>query len=154
VLFGLVTAACGGTQPEPSYPLCDSRGAPACGNIGQVGRATDARVAHTATPSSANAARTGAIRRVPVVNVTLGASHEQPRTQAPDRNRLILSARASDNLAIQSGARPLANHREEIVCGNVMGKGSSRRVCRDRNGVVVSNTSTVEADRTDDQDAR
>lgn len=201
VLFGLITAACGSTQPEASYPLCDPQGAPACGNIGQVGRTRETTVIDegtvidkaTALPIAATSvAESAVIRIVPVVNVLLGASRERevpqardaftssiverrtlqlrpqpasrsrpgavrsadarpllaptaspPKPPAADR-RLHISARESSATAptaAQPFARPLANNREEIVCGNVMGKGSSRRVCRNRVGEIVSSVS-------------
>jgi hypothetical protein len=35
-------------------------------------------------------------------------------------------------------SRPLVDHREDVVCGNVMGKGGGRRVCRDSAGGIVA----------------
>ena len=89
ILFGLGIAACVTEPREPKYPLCDRDGAPACGNIGQVGRARPVQ----ARP----------------VQVLLGASAQ---SAAPVQ-------------------RPLVDQRQDVVCGNVMGKGGPQRVCRD-----------------------
>lgn len=113
VLFGVLTA-CAASQPAPSFPLCDHEGAPACGNIGQIGR-------HAATPERTRppiVKPTEASAKPQVVNVLLGASvHESSATPF---------------------ARPLVDNREDVTCGNVMSKGGRHRVCRDAGGSVVA----------------
>jgi hypothetical protein len=114
MLFGLLTVACGSSRPEPSYPLCDREGAPACGNVGQVGRTDQPIKNDTPRPHPAPKDLVGAARTVPIVNVLLGASSHQTRA-------MVIG-------------RPLVDHREEVACGNVMTKGGPQRVCREPAG--------------------
>lgn len=138
LLFGLASAACAPTSPEPQYPLCDDTGAPACGNIGQVGRSEKApatRVANPEVPAAAgratatfaNAVAETTQHIVPVVTrVLVGASREVQR--------------------VTPFSRPLVDNREQVVCGNVMSKGGGRRVCRDARGTVVTETAFDDGD--------
>jgi hypothetical protein len=129
LLLGLL-AAC---VHESAYPLCDPLGAPACGNIGQVGRA--------APPLQ----RAVVMARIAVVPPT-PPEHPAPPRSEPAPTQVLLGASATQQLShpIQ---RPLMN-REEIVCGNVYGKGrySGRRECRDPDGNLVSSTPHVVAE--------
>lgn len=125
LLFGLASAACT-TQPKPQYPLCDPAGAPACGNIGQVGRTDrpDPRgvprpVAREAAVTFATAVTDTTTHVVPAITrVLVGASREVQR--------------------VTPFSRPLVDHREDVVCGNVMSKGGSRRVCHDSEGHLAA----------------
>ncbi len=126
LLFGLATAC--SSNPKPQYPLCDGAGSPACGNIGQVGRghkAPDpvrAAPARAAAVTFATAVTDTTNRLVPAITrVLVGASHEVQR--------------------VTPFSRPLVDHREEVVCGNVMSKGGGRRVCRDADGNVIAGRS-------------
>ncbi len=115
LLFGL--AACA-TTPAPHRPLCDHGGAPACGNIGQAGRATD-----DAAPSARHAATTFAS------TVT-----ETTTRVVPALTRVLVGA-SSQVQRVSPLLRPLVDQRAEVVCGNVMSKGGPQRLCRDANGV-------------------
>lgn len=58
----------------------------------------------------------------------------QPGQQNVQVN-VLLEARKAETLPV---ARPLRDEVEQIACGNVMGKGSSTRICRDGKGRTVS----------------
>jgi hypothetical protein len=133
LLFGLATACA--TAPEPQYPLCDRNGAPACGNIGQVGRSASTTASTTATP--ANVTTTGA------------AGHAPPSTVVRAATALQVLVQASSEIAhARAAAVPLVNRHAEVVCGNVMGKGGSYRVCRDAATQTVISREELDADGT------
>lgn len=114
LLFGLAACASQPSKPaEPAYPLCDRAGAPACGNIGQVGR--------TAQPPTPVAT---------LVTPVVQGAHTAARI-VPVATRVLVQASAAIVQGQPVFARPLVDNRENIVCGNVMNKGGSRRVCRD-----------------------
>jgi hypothetical protein len=113
LLFGLVTA-CAAAPAEPQFPLCDHAGAPACGNIGQVGRTTQA------TPSPTGASVTAALR----------IAAEAPVRLVPIATRVLVGA-SQEVLRVGLTGQPLLDRNKEVVCGNVMSKGGSHRVCRD-----------------------
>lgn len=108
LLFGLAAASCSAPHTTvhpsapasaPAYPLCDRDGAPACGNVGQVGRAHE--------PA----------RRARIQRVVLGA------TEMPAATGSLLRSGANDDLAI---VRPLRDEDERPMAGNVVGKGRPR----------------------------
>jgi hypothetical protein len=116
LLFGLATACA--AAPEPQYPLCDRSGAPACGNIGQTGRQT---ASVPATAPATGASEVGAP----------AADHAAPSmVRAATAVRVLVQA-SSELAHARATAVPLVNRQAEVVCGNVMSKGGSRRVCRD-----------------------
>ena len=104
ILFGLSLAACAATPPQPAAPLCDHDGAPACGNIGQVGRP------YGAPPATV----------IVVAPVTEAASQIMT---VPMRRNLLSPPTSIEGHAISVG-RPLANADREYAPGNVMGKRS------------------------------
>jgi hypothetical protein len=127
LLFGLVAGCASG----PAYPLCDLGGAPACGNIGQTGRQappTTAPGGPVAGPTASTPVETG--EPPPVEPAPAAPAAPVP---APVRVLLGASARNEGSAVI---TRPLLGAQQEPVCGNVMGKGSRRRVCRVGNEVV------------------
>jgi hypothetical protein len=140
LLFGLATAAaaCASPpQPSPQYPLCDREGAPACGNIGQVGRASrapviteDANAVFAAKPADPLAAKRAATAFVTTVAAT--AQHVIPKI-----TRVLVGA-SREITTVTPFSAPLVDHREQVVCGNVMSKGGSRRICRNADGDVIS----------------
>lgn len=132
LLFGLAGAACT-TQPKPQFPLCDPAGSPACGNIGQVGRA--ARTEHPdplQRPAPAATARESAVSFASTVTDT--TTHVVPAI-----TRVLVGA-SREVQRVTPFSRPLVDHREDVVCGNVMSKGGGRRVCRDASGGIVAET--------------
>ena len=119
LLFGLATA-CAASPSPPSYPLCDRAGAPACGNIGQVGRSEQPRVTPAPARVVAPAPPTQAVAAPTTTQVLLGAS--------------------SENAPVHVTGSPLMNAKEEVVCANVMSKGGSRRVCTRPDGTRYTAT--------------
>ena len=121
-VFGMsLLAACA----QPKQPLCNADGSPACGNIGQVGRA-----------STAHGVRTGVVHPVIGVSATIVPAPEQhawvtppsTTTRAP-RTRPLLSPRVTSPQAKIIVDRPLVTREERPATGNVMGKcgGSCRK---------------------------
>lgn len=123
LLFGLATA-CAAAPAEPQYPLCDHAGAPACGNIGQVGRG-----APTNAPSPTAA----------TVMQALHVAAEMPVRLVPIATRVLVGA-SQEVLRVGLTEQPLLDHNEEVVCGNVMTKGGSRRLCHTLDGKYVSSS--------------
>jgi hypothetical protein len=111
LLFGLATA-CAASPAEPQYPLCDQAGAPACGNIGQVGRTAQV------TPSPTGATMLHALQ----------VAADAPVRLVPVATRVLVGASRAV-LRVGLTGQPLLDRNKEVVCGNVMGKGGSRRVC-------------------------
>jgi hypothetical protein len=113
LLVGIV-AACGGLAPapapEPSYPLCDAEGAPACGNIGQVGR-----------PRGGPAP---GVRQVPPVEIAPARPDPQARHGVP-----LLSPGATTG---QPPAVPLLDASSRPAPGNCVGK------CMPRKELVIT----------------
>jgi hypothetical protein len=71
-LFALAATACA-TNVGASYPLCDERGSPACGNIGQVGRPNPARPQSSSLqPIMADVAPRGGIPILAIATTTVG----------------------------------------------------------------------------------
>jgi hypothetical protein len=123
LLFGLATACA--AAPEPQYPLCDRSGAPACGNIGQVGRTAS-------PPASTTASETASTPTSITTTAAAGTQHATPPSIARAATAVRVLVQASSEIThARATAVPLVNRSEEVVCGNVMGKGGSRRVCRD-----------------------
>ncbi|MGN6110757.1 MAG: hypothetical protein ACTHU0_36980 [Kofleriaceae bacterium] len=103
--FGLLVGACGSggaTQERAAYPLCDRAGAPACGNVGQVGR----REAPAVNPPREV--------RPPIVQASIEGS-------APARGTLLSAPPASG-----PAATPLIDRASAPACGNVMSKRGGR----------------------------
>jgi hypothetical protein len=119
LLFGLVTA-CAAAPAQPQFPLCDHAGAPACGNIGQVGRA--AQTAPTSTGTT--------------VARALQLAAEAPVRLVPIATRVLVGASSEIRRAGLTG-QPLLDRNNEVVCGNVMNKGGRRRVCRAPDGAEI-----------------
>ena len=128
LLFGLAGAACT-AQPKPQYPLCDPAGSPACGNIGQVGRA-DRPQHHDPLPAPRPIARDAAVTFATAVTDT--TTHVVPAITH------VLVGASREVQRVTPFSRPLVDHREDVVCGNVMGKGGARRICRDVDGTVIA----------------
>jgi hypothetical protein len=120
LLFGLATVAACATapsQPEVQYPLCDRQGAPACGNIGQVGRAQRAPV----ITEDANAVFASGAARPPATTAA--------PTVTPKPTRVLIGASREMTSGASAVQRPLTDEREQMACGNVMTKGGSYRQC-------------------------
>lgn len=135
LLFGLATtaAACASTSQPQQYPLCDREGAPACGNIGQVGRAE--------RPATLQITRDANVVFARNQTATRAVQHvaEAATTVIPTLTRVLVGA-SRELTTVAPFAGPRMDHREQIACGNVMSKGGSRRVCRDPNGNGVDPT--------------
>lgn len=123
LLFGLATA-CAAAPAEPQYPLCDHAGAPACGNIGQVGRGA---------PDPAASPTTATVLQA------LNVAAEAPVRLVPIATRVLVGA-SQEVLRVGLTGQPLLDHNEEVVCGNVMTKGGSRRLCHTPEGRFVSSS--------------
>lgn len=137
LLFGLAGAACAPTPPTPQYPLCDPAGSPACGNIGQVGRAD--RPAYDPLQARPRpAARESAVTFATAVTDT--TTHVVPAI-----TRVLVGA-SREVQRVTPFSRPLVDHREDVVCGNVMGKGGKRPACRDSDGRVVADPDRANPD--------
>lgn len=110
-LFGLLalTTACAASQPKT--PLRGQDGAPACGNIGQVGRPLE-----PSPPRSAAAAI--------VHQTTQAAVQITPLVVTPS----LLAPAAAETQRLSTGEPLLAPRSQEPACGNVMGK-HGRREC-------------------------
>jgi len=120
LLFGLATA-CAAAPAEPQYPLCDQAGAPACGNIGQVGRGEPT----SSSPTSES------------IVTALHVAAEAPVRLVPIATRVLVGA-SQEVLRVGLTGQPLLDRNREVVCGNVMTKGGSHRVCRTPDGRVAS----------------
>lgn len=154
LLFGLASAACAST-PTPQYPLCDHAGAPACGNIGQVGRSdqTPVRIAALATRDAGThvvptpVVDASAVHARPTLTRALAptgrasAAHSQVRTArlAAVPTRVLLGASVQEQHVTVLG-RPLVDHREDFLAGNVMSKGGPRHVHRSPDGAAAAET--------------
>jgi hypothetical protein len=108
--------------------LCDGTGAPACGNIGQVGRSEKAPATRVAPETRAAAGR--------VTATFANAVAETTQHIVPVITRVLVGA-SQEVQRVTPFSRPLVDNREQVVCGNVMSKGGGRRVCRDASGTVV-----------------
>jgi hypothetical protein len=131
LLLGLATACA--AAPEPQYPLCDRSGAPACGNIGQVGRA----ISTPASPQAGNM----------VVHTPAPARAAPSMVRAATAVRVLVQA-SSEIAHARATAVPLVNRQAEVVCGNVMSKGGGRRVCRDAASGAIVGSHELNADGT------
>ena len=94
-------AACAAT---PKHPLCDHDGAPACGNVGQAGRALAAK---------------------PTLRPEVKATEDVARP--PIRRALLVPRSVPQSMSYASS--PLVNASGEPSCGNVMTKGGPTK-CR------------------------
>jgi hypothetical protein len=129
LLFGLATACTptATSHTAPQYPLCDPAGAPACGNIGQTGR-TESRVEQR-VPRDALGPESARRSRAPDAPPVSPSLVSVPHVTAVTR---VLIGASREVFTKFTAVRPLVDHREEVVCGNVMTKGGSHRVCRPR----------------------
>lgn len=137
LLFGLASACVSGQPNETQYPLCGNDGAPACGNIGQVGRDKATFDAATAL-AAVHASATGSTATAFVTSVA-----DTPRRMITARRMVpwvvtrVLVGASSEIQRVTPLHRPLVDHREEAMCGNVMTKGGRTRRCRDASGVTT-----------------
>jgi len=143
LLFGLASA-CASAPTEAQYPLCDHDGAPACGNIGQAGRtakapATLARETRSTAllggPTPISTSATGAHESATAVGFA-GTVMDTSRRMVPVLTRVLVGA-SSEIQRVSPLHRPLADHREQIACGNVMTKGGRTRRCNHAQGIVT-----------------
>jgi hypothetical protein len=103
------------------YALCDRDGAPACGNIGQLGREAPPPPAPVVEPAR------------PITNTTV--THNAPLVSVTITTKLVapppsVNAGPRDPLGpefIDTVARPLTDLKREYAAGNVMGKRPSGR---------------------------
>ena len=128
LLFGLI-AATPVVQVVTHYALCDRHGAPACGNIGQLGAVTPPPPPIVVSPESGPVITT---HNAPLVAISFAATLVAPPAEKPAEKQPV----AKPPVELPA-ARPIADQTGQVVCGNVMGKGGSRRECRDRQGRYV-----------------
>lgn len=132
LLFGLAGACVSGQTSETQYPLCGRDGAPACGNIGQVGRDN--------APSTTNIARaTLSQQHAATVGSATGfvtTAADTTRRMVPVLTRVLVGA-SSEIQRVSPLHRPLVDHREDVACGNVMTKSGRSRRCKHSQGVVT-----------------
>lgn len=106
MLFGVIATAAA-TSAATHYALCDRDGAPACGNIGQLGR--------DAPPPPAPA---------PIPNTTI--TYNAPLLQITITQRLVAAPPQAEQPANVPVASPLADYIDDAAVGNVMTKGGRR----------------------------
>jgi hypothetical protein len=120
VLFG-IAAVSTSASAATHYALCDRDGAPACGNIGQLGREAPPPPAPVVEPAR------------PITNTTV--THNAPLVSVTITTKLVapppsVNAGPRDPLGpefIDTVARPLTDLKREYAAGNVMGKRPSGR---------------------------
>jgi hypothetical protein len=148
MLFGLpaltVAAACSTADPRPARPLQERTGAPACGNIGHAGRpsapgcpgdeaslpdpaaardsVSPGEVARPRLDAQGAPAPGNVITKTTVAPVASSAALQAaaPAGTAPHEDPLVTSDASA-------AARPLVDKDGCPACGNVQGKGSTRR---------------------------
>ncbi|HUS27470.1 MAG TPA: hypothetical protein VMZ53_03145 [Kofleriaceae bacterium] len=122
MLFGVV-AASSTAGAATHYALCDREGAPACGNIGQLGREAPPPVEVHAEPAPAPITNTTVTHNAPLISITI--STKLVAASAPAKP--AVDPLGPDFVIDPIPAKPVVDRAGDFAPGNVMSKGGPRR---------------------------
>lgn len=127
MLFGVV-AVSSGAGAATHYALCDREGAPACGNIGQLGRPAPIAAVNTPTADVAPPpppSVTTVTYNAPLLSITISTKLVAPAEKSADPLQSP-DAHPFQDVIEPVAARPRVDDKGDFAPGNVMRKGGPR----------------------------
>jgi hypothetical protein len=128
MLFGMV-AVSSAASAATHYALCDREGAPACGNIGQLGRDAAPPPAAPTAPAPPPITNTTVTYNAPLLAITISTklvAPSAPPADAPADPLQTPDAHPFQDVIEPVVARPRVDEAGDPAPGNVMGKGGRR----------------------------